>query len=297
MLICPRCEAEYENGKFCPDCGEQLQRKIEDGVCPNCGASYEGSRKFCSECGSPLDKSALDIRYAKKLIDEEKYGEAIELFTNLAESGNSEAQYYLGACFLDGIGIDVNYIEAIKWLRLAAQQKNEEALELLRNLPNSILIKTKSNFSFRGSAGEDGTLLLYTNRIVFNGPVNNFVISIKDIRNIESENYAIVSSAKMIIIDNYYEYHFSVIDHEAFQTGVAAAIFGALSGGSAGALSAGAEVTTQSTSSQEIISTWIETLNKLIDLNKVYPNSVGIPNGPPELKKVGLFKYIRNLNS
>nr|DAZ40298.1 MAG TPA: hypothetical protein [Caudoviricetes sp.] len=58
---------------------------------------------------------------------------AFECFKKSAEQGDNNAQYEMARCYANGIGIKQNYGEAVKWMRLAAAQKNEEAIEWLNN--------------------------------------------------------------------------------------------------------------------------------------------------------------------
>jgi len=48
----------------------------------------------------------------------------------LAESGNVEAQSFLGHCYQEGIGVAKDMVEAVKWIRKAADQ--DDAEEILR---------------------------------------------------------------------------------------------------------------------------------------------------------------------
>src|SRR5574344_1771571 len=43
-------------------------------------------------------------------------------FIQAAQSGNAKAQDSLGICYEKGLGIGINYIEAVKWYELAAEQ-------------------------------------------------------------------------------------------------------------------------------------------------------------------------------
>lgn len=46
---CPKCGAPLaNNAKFCPECGEKLQKAA---FCPECGAKLTPGAKFCPECG------------------------------------------------------------------------------------------------------------------------------------------------------------------------------------------------------------------------------------------------------
>ena len=48
-IICPSCGKETPKGKFCMECGAQLENK-----CPKCGAEVPAGAKFCLECGEKL---------------------------------------------------------------------------------------------------------------------------------------------------------------------------------------------------------------------------------------------------
>ena len=50
------------------------------------------------------------------------YKEAVRLFLPLAEQGNAEAQFNLGAMYDNGQGVPQDYKEAVKWFRLSAEQ-------------------------------------------------------------------------------------------------------------------------------------------------------------------------------
>ena len=52
MKYCQRCNKKFENGKFCPDCGDSLNETI----CSKCGFELPLDAKFCPECGTPVLK-------------------------------------------------------------------------------------------------------------------------------------------------------------------------------------------------------------------------------------------------
>ena len=52
QIVCPKCGAKVPSGKFCLQCGEPLQRPS---VCPKCGKPIVAGAKFCLECGEKLD--------------------------------------------------------------------------------------------------------------------------------------------------------------------------------------------------------------------------------------------------
>jgi len=49
-VLCPKCGAKTQGGKFCPECGTAVGSKRK---CAHCGAEADGSPKFCPECGKP----------------------------------------------------------------------------------------------------------------------------------------------------------------------------------------------------------------------------------------------------
>ena len=49
-ITCPNCGKPSGGGKFCNNCGYNLQLRI----CPNCGAQVAQGVKFCGECGTRL---------------------------------------------------------------------------------------------------------------------------------------------------------------------------------------------------------------------------------------------------
>jgi TPR repeat protein len=56
---------------------------------------------------------------------------AVTLYRESANNGSALGQYRLARCYLDGIGIQKDEVEAAKWLQLAATQGNAEALIVL----------------------------------------------------------------------------------------------------------------------------------------------------------------------
>lgn len=47
-VACKSCGAKLTGGKFCGECGAPVVQKKE---CGGCGTEYQGSPKFCPECG------------------------------------------------------------------------------------------------------------------------------------------------------------------------------------------------------------------------------------------------------
>lgn len=50
-VACKSCGAKLTGGKFCGECGSPVIQKKE---CGGCGTEYQGSPKFCPECGQKL---------------------------------------------------------------------------------------------------------------------------------------------------------------------------------------------------------------------------------------------------
>ena len=54
--ICPVCGKPAGTGKFCNNCGTNLnQPVIQSGKCPSCGTENPPGTKFCGTCGNKLD--------------------------------------------------------------------------------------------------------------------------------------------------------------------------------------------------------------------------------------------------
>jgi TPR repeat protein len=62
------------------------------------------------------------------------FATALRAVRPLAEQGDADAQYYLGAMYEAGRGVRQNHAEAAKWYRKAAEQSHAEAEMRLNNL-------------------------------------------------------------------------------------------------------------------------------------------------------------------
>ena len=60
----------------------------------------------------------------QKYASEQNYIEAVKFYRMAAEQGNAEAQNSLGYCYGNGLGIEKDLIESAKWHRLSAEQGN-----------------------------------------------------------------------------------------------------------------------------------------------------------------------------
>ena len=68
----------------------------------------------------------------------EEYGRVTKAIMTLAEKGSSAAQKSLGERYYFGIGVTKDYVEAVKWFRRAAEQretsKPSRGLDIVTNL-------------------------------------------------------------------------------------------------------------------------------------------------------------------
>ncbi|TYQ27936.1 tetratricopeptide repeat protein [Pseudanabaena sp. UWO310] len=72
--------------------------------------------------------------YREGLIDTNK---AVNLYRKAAELGMAPSQYMIGKIYLEGIGLDVNETEAVKWLKLASANDFEPAKTMLSSILSS----------------------------------------------------------------------------------------------------------------------------------------------------------------
>src|SRR5262245_16842341 len=75
-----------------------------------------------AEQGYPAAQYNLGVYYANGQGVPQDYVEAVKWFRLAAAQGEPHAQYALGAVFANGQGVPQDYIEAAKWYRLAADQ-------------------------------------------------------------------------------------------------------------------------------------------------------------------------------
>lgn len=60
-------------------------------------------------------------------------GKAVEYYSRAAEAGNDEAQYNMGYCYEEGLGVFRSPARAVKWYRLSAEQGNAKSQNNLGN--------------------------------------------------------------------------------------------------------------------------------------------------------------------
>ncbi len=80
----------------------------------------------------PLMQYAWGCNFLKvKGIAPELTKEAVKWFRKAAEQGEAHAQFMLGMCYFNGVGIMQDKTEAVKWLQKAAKQGHEKAKKAL----------------------------------------------------------------------------------------------------------------------------------------------------------------------
>ena len=73
----------------------------------------------------------LGVLYISRYRDNQK---AVEWFEKGAEAGDFTGMDYLGRCYLDGIGVSVDPIEALKWFTESLEAGNQLLDETYRNI-------------------------------------------------------------------------------------------------------------------------------------------------------------------
>ena len=109
---------------------EQIEEKVETSS-NNENASYEleiNSNESSEEVQNNEEAPIEDVTIEQDLIPEVK-----ELMDKALE-GDPDAQLFLGQRYQEGNGIDQNIQEAIKWLKLSAEQGNVYAPHILKKI-------------------------------------------------------------------------------------------------------------------------------------------------------------------
>ncbi len=87
---------------------------------------------YCAEPDRREKEARQEVAEAfekcRKTAGEKTTDEALERRRQAAEGGDPEAMRWLGDCYLDGIGVDVNVAKAVEWYRKAADAGDAEAM-------------------------------------------------------------------------------------------------------------------------------------------------------------------------
>ena len=114
---------------------EQIEEKVETSS-TNENASYEleiNSNESSEEVQNNEEAPSEDVTIEQDLIPEVK-----ELMDKALE-GDPDAQLFLGQRYQEGNGIDQNIQEAMKWLKLSAEQGNVYAPHILKKLRKNLI--------------------------------------------------------------------------------------------------------------------------------------------------------------
>ena len=115
------------------------------------------------EEGKPLDLSQLAGGQKRSLG--EMATEMIDSIQKIAESGDAEYQYFYGACFNEGWGVDVDMEEALKWYKKAAAGNQKFSFNAIGNIyrtGSGIKADPKQAFEWfaRGAEAKDPQAML-----------------------------------------------------------------------------------------------------------------------------------------
>ena len=83
---------------------------------------------------SSNDKGADYLEKAKKAMDAKDYEAAMKYSKLAAFNGSISAYTYIGIMYLYGYGVEVNNTEAMKYLKIAADSKDSQAIAELANI-------------------------------------------------------------------------------------------------------------------------------------------------------------------
>ena len=101
---------------------------------------YENALKYikpAAEQGHAKAQFRLGYCYDEGLGVTQDYQEAVKWYRKAVEQGNAQAQCNLGYCYEKGLGVTQDYKEAEKWYRKAAEQGNATAQYNLGNFYNN----------------------------------------------------------------------------------------------------------------------------------------------------------------
>ena len=83
-----------------------------------------------TQAADPDAKYANTVSGGAKAYQAADYRRAFEIWAPLAESGSRNAQFHLGALYLEGRGTELDFRQAYFWLRLASRRGDERAQPL-----------------------------------------------------------------------------------------------------------------------------------------------------------------------
>lgn len=90
---------------------------------------------FRMEDGKPLDFSQMTGMQKKSMA--QVAAEMIDSIQKMAENGDADYQFFYGGCFNEGWGVEVDFEEAMKWYKKAAEKNQKFAFNAIGNLYRS----------------------------------------------------------------------------------------------------------------------------------------------------------------
>ena len=109
---------------------------------------------------------AQDFNKGAAAFQSGDYAAALQEWRPLAEQGNAEAQFILGAMYNEGKGVLQDYAEAVKWYRLAAEQGFAQAqinLGVMYDKGKGVLQDYAEAIKWYRLAGEQGEVAAQSN--------------------------------------------------------------------------------------------------------------------------------------
>lgn len=94
---------------------------------------------------SSNDKGADYLEKAKKAMDAKDYEAAMKHSKLAAFNGSTSAYRYIGIMYLYGYGVEINNTEAIKYLKIAADAKDPQAIAELANIRDGGSVPRKTS--------------------------------------------------------------------------------------------------------------------------------------------------------
>lgn len=119
--------------------GGNADAQLSIGLMYSTGAGVEKSPiescrylKMAAMQGNPIAQYNLAKLYLEGTLPQgREYNEAFHWMHSSALLGNDCARYSLGIMYANGIGTERSLDESLKWLRLASQQGNDDAIDVL----------------------------------------------------------------------------------------------------------------------------------------------------------------------
>jgi hypothetical protein len=87
-----------------------------------------------ADAGDNSATNAIGVLYQQGLGVPVDYAQAMSWYRKAADAGNATAMYNLGVLFEGGLGVEKNRDQAIAWYKKAAAGNNEDARAALKSL-------------------------------------------------------------------------------------------------------------------------------------------------------------------